>query len=180
MKKGDCFLCPGEKCRTLYYLTDVDGDKCSALTIYINQNTIQAMEWEDEFELDFPEDIIMMPSSMYDTIKQLMLDCIDDMHKILWDEALDIEFEIEPNALYTDGSYIYRMTEIKEDRWHYKLFRIERENISYNWNGNENVDTTKRGKRPITDETLGKVQKRFEVLQDTIAQHLETSGRGMG
>ena len=70
MKKGDCFLCPGEKCRTLYYLTDIKGSKCWALSIFINQNTVQAMDWIHEYNADFPDDIIMLPSTMYDTIKR--------------------------------------------------------------------------------------------------------------
>lgn len=172
MVKGDCFLCPGEKCRTLYYLTDVYGNKCKAMSIFINQNTVQAMEWENEYNLDLPNDIVMLPSTMYDTIKQLMLDCIDDMHKVLWDEALDIDFELEVGALYTDGAYIYRMMEIKEGKWHYKLFRIERENISYNWSGSSPLDSAKRGLRLITDDTLAKVQKRFNELLVTITQHI--------
>ena len=172
MKKGDCFLCQGEKCRTLYYLTDVYGDKCMALSIYINKDAVQAIECESEYDLDLPNDIVMLPSSMYDTIKQSMLECIEDMHKVLWDEALDVDFELEAGALYSDGAYIYRMMEIKEDRWHYRLFRIESENISYNWSGNAAIDSAKRGLKPITEETLGKVMKRFEELLVTIAQHL--------
>ena len=172
MVKGDCFLCPGENCRTLYYLTDVYGDKCMALSIYINKDAVQAIECESEYDLDLPNDIVMLPSSMYDTIKQSMLECIEDMHKVLWDEALDVDFELEAGALYSDGAYIYRMMEIKEDRCHYRLFRIESENISYNWSGNAAIDSAKRGLKPITEETLGKVMKRFEELLVTIAQHL--------
>ena len=172
MKKGDCILCLGENFRTLYYLTDIKGNKCWALSIFVNENTVQALDWIREYNADMPDDIIMLPSMTYDTIKQLMLDCIDDMHKILWDEALDIDFELEVGALYTNGAYIYRMMEIKEDRWHYKLFRIESENISYNWSGNAALDSAKRGLRPITDDTLTKVHKRFDDLLATIAQHI--------
>ena len=173
MKKGDCFLCSGEKCRTLYYLTSIDKEKSTALSIYIDQNTVRAWEYADEYGLDFPNDIVMQPSSAYNTIKQLMLNCIDDMHNVLYDEALKIDFELEAGALYTDGEYIYRMLEIKEDRWHYKLFRIEREEISNNWSGNSALDTAKRGLRPITEKTLIKVQKRFDDFLSDIAQCLE-------
>jgi hypothetical protein len=92
---------------------------------------------------------------------------------VLYDEALKIDFELEAGALYTDGEYIYKMLEFKEDRWHYKLFRIEREEISNNWSGNSALDTAKRGLRPITEKTLIKVQKRFDDFLSDIAQCLE-------
>ena len=129
MKKGDCFLCPGEKCRTLYYITDVDGSKLWALSVFINQNTVQAMDWIREYDANLPDNIIMLPPSMYDTIKQAMQECMEDMHKTLQEEALRVDFDIEVGALYTNGCSIHRVTEMKDDefghtKWHYKLFRI--------------------------------------------------------
>lgn len=177
MKKGDCFLCPGEKCRTLYYLTEVNGGKCRALSIVVNQDTVQALDWIREYDAIFPDDIIMLPSTMYDTIKKVMQECMEDMHKILQDEALRIDFDIEVGALYTDGCSINRVTEMKDDefghtKWHYKLFRIDNENISMNWSGSAPVDSYKSHRLPITEETLDKLIGRFKILLSTIAQYL--------
>ena len=172
MKKGDCFLYPGEKYQKLYYITEVNGNKCRALSIYINKDTVQAIDCDSEYDLDLPDDIVMLDTSMYNEIKSLMRNCMDDMYKVLWEEALEVDFELEVGALYTDGAYIYRMMEIKENRWHYKLFRIEIENISYNWSGDCCIDDAKRGLRPITDQTLKKVENRFNELLATIDQHL--------
>ena len=177
MKKGDCFLCPGEKCRTLYYITDVKGSKCWALSIFVNQNTVQAMDWIQEYDADLPDDIINLPPSMYDTIKQVMQECMADMHKTLQEEALRVDFDIEVGALYTDGCSIHRVTEMKDDefghtKWHYKLFRIDTENISMNWGGSSPADSYKNHILPITEDTLEKVKARFEILLSNIAQHL--------
>lgn len=177
MKKGDCFLCPGEKCRTLYYLTDVKDDKCWALSIFVNPNTVQALDWIRDYNIDVPDDIIMLPSTMYDTIKKVMQECMEDMYKILQDEALRIDFEVEVGALYTDGCSIHRVTEKKDDefghtKWHYKLFRIDNENISMNWGGSSPADSYKSHILPIREETLNKVKARFEILLSTIVQYL--------
>ena len=90
---------------------------------------IQGLEYASEYDIDLPNDIIVMPTTMYKTIKQLMRECVDEIHIILKSEALDVEYEIEANSRYTDGNYIYTMTLLKDERWHYNLFRVERENI---------------------------------------------------
>jgi len=174
MIKCDCFLCPGEIERTLYFITDVRGNKCDALTIYINPTQVQRFECPLEYDIDLPDDIIMMPKTMYNTIKQLMCECVDEIHNVLKSEALDVEFELEANSLYTDGSYIYTMTHLKNERWYYNLFRVEPENISPDWTGNAPADDyIKNRLRPITNDTLEKVQKLFNKLQRKIARHLE-------
>lgn len=177
MKTGDCILCPGEKCRTLYYITDVDENKIWALSIYVNHNTVQALDLVQGYNADLPDDIIMLPSFMYDTLKKEMRECMEDMHKILQDEAIRVDFNIEVGALYTDGCSIHRVTEMKDDesghaKWHYKLFKIDNENISMNWNGSAPADSYKSGILPITERTLDKVKARFVILQSNIAQHL--------
>ncbi len=173
MIKGDCFLCSGETQRTLYYITDVRGNKCDALSIYISPTQIQGLEYDSEYDIDLPDNIIVMPTTMYKTIKQLMRECVDDIHKILKSEALDVECEIEANSRYTDGNYIYTMTLLKEGRWHYNLFRVECENISPDWTGDAKADDFKDYLRPITNDTFEKVQQCFSNLQEKIAYHLE-------
>lgn len=178
MQKGDCFLCPGEKERTLYYITEITRNRCKALSIYINHNTVQAMDWIREYDIILPKDIRMMPSSMYETIKKLMLECMEDMHKILQKEALRVDFDIEIGKLYTERGAIHRIIELKEDKfghskWHYKLFRIDRENISMNWGGSSPSESYKNHILPITENTLLKIQSRFKLLLATIDQYLE-------
>lgn len=168
--EGDCFLLPGDKCRTLYYITEARDNKCEALSIFIDQNTVRALAYADEYALELPDDIIMLPSSIYDAIKQLMLDCVDDMHKVLWNEALDIDFGLEPGALYTDGANIYRVLEMKDGRWYYDIFRIGEDFIVNNWSGDTSKDASASGLKPITEATLDKVQKRFDDLLYSINQ----------
>ena len=92
--KGDCFLCQGDDCGTLYSIVDIVHNKCWAKSIFIDGHNLQALECANEYDLEMPNDVVMLPSSMYDTIKQLMLNCVNDVHKILEDEALEIDFEL--------------------------------------------------------------------------------------
>lgn len=173
MVKGDCFLCPGETQRTLYYITDVRGNKCDALRIYINPTQVQGLEYANEYDIDLPDDVIVMPTTMYAIIKQLMRECVEEIHKILQTEALNVEFDIEENSHYTNGKYIFTMTHLKDERWHFKLFRVECENISPDWTGDAKADDFKDYLRPITNDTFEKVQHCFNNLQEKIAHHLE-------
>jgi hypothetical protein len=175
MDKGECFLYPSESANegTLYYITDVRGNKCDALSIYISPTQIQGLEYSSEYDIDLPDGIIMMPTTMYKTIKHLMRECVEDIHKILQTEALDVEFDIESNSRYTDGRYIYTMTFLKDERWHYNLFRVEKENISPDWKGDAKAEDFKDYLKPITIDTFEKVQNCFNDLKVKIAHHLE-------
>jgi hypothetical protein len=171
--KGDCFLCIGDKCGTLYYITEAKDNKCKALSIFIDQSTVQALEYEDEYYCELSDDIIMLPSSMYDTIKQLMLNCVNDVHKILEDEALEIDFELKPGRLFTNGTDIYTAKEIKDGCWHFDLFRFDEEFVSNNWTASTSQEVSTSTWSPIAVKTLDKVQKRFEELLHAIAQLIE-------
>jgi hypothetical protein len=172
MKVGDCFLCPGETTRTLYCLTKIEGKRCEAFSIYIDSRTLQALDYPSGYDLDLPEDIIMMPSSVYGAIKKLMREYADDIYEMLYSEALDIEFEVKAESVYTDGYHVYRMKELKDGRWNYHLFKIDYENISMDWSGKFSADIIHKHVRPITDATLQKVHLKFNELQIQIAQLL--------
>ena len=171
--QGDCFLCQGEDCGTLYSIVEFVEKKCSAKSIFIDKHTVQALECADEYDLELPNDIVMLPSNTYDTIKVLMLDCVDDMYNILSEETLDVDFELEAGALYTDGVSIYRTIQIKDDRWYYDLFRIGEDFIKDNWTGSCRIDVAKSAFKPITESTYTKIKLRFEKLQQAIAQLID-------
>ena len=171
--EGGCFLIPGDKCGTLHYITEVGDNKCNALSIFIDQNTVQAFEYADEYSFELSDDIIILPSSMYGAIKQLMIEYVDNMSKMLEDEALYIDFELKPGVLFTTGTDIYRALEIKDNCWQFDLFRIDEEFISNNWTASTSQNTATSGWGLITDDTLAKVQKRFEELLHTIAKLIE-------
>ena len=114
--KGDCFLCQGDDCGTLYSIVGIVDNKCWAKSIFIDKHNLQALECANEYDFEIPNDVAMLPSNFYEAIKVLMLDCVDDMHKTLCNEALDVDFKLEADACYTDGVYIYRLGEIKEGR----------------------------------------------------------------
>lgn len=140
---------------------------------------VQGLDFDSEYDIDFdetnvPDDIIYMPSSMYSTIKQIMLDCVEDMNHILYSEAItDEEYELKANSKYTDGVFVYTLKYLADDRWYYDLFRIEEENISPRWRGNGIADSLHDRLRPITENTYQKVLERFNSLQTLIAKHLE-------
>jgi hypothetical protein len=160
--KGDCFLCIGDKCGTLYYITEARDNKCKALSIFIDQSTVQALEYEDEYYCELSDDIIMLPSSMYDTIKQLMLNCVNDVHKILEDEALEIDFELKPGTLFTNGTDIYTAKEIKDGCWHFDLFRFDEEFVS---NSTE-FETVEEYRNSIKDRLTKEANDRADIELD--------------
>ena len=128
-------MCQGDDCGTLYSIVGIVDNKCWAKSIFIDKHNLQALECTNEYDIEIPNDVVMLPSNSYEAIKVLMLDCVDDIHKTLCNEAIDVDFKLEADACYTDGVYIYRLGEIKEGSWHYNLFRIEEENILTNWSG---------------------------------------------
>ena len=171
--KGDCFFSQGEECGTLYYIVEVVGEKCYALSICISENYINADDYACEYGLELPNDVIMLPSKVYDAIKAMILDCGKEINKLLRDEALDIDFELKVGALYTNGAFIYRFVEKRDDCWHYDLFYIDSETIANNWSGNISDDVAKNVLKPISISTYTRVQQRFEKLQQAIAQLIE-------
>ena len=171
--KGDCFLCQGDDCGTLYSIVDIVDNKCWAKSIFIDGHNLQALECANEYDLEMPNDVVMLPSSMYDTIKQLMLNCVNDVHKILEDEALEIDFELKPGTLFTNGTDIYTAKEIKDGNWHFDLFRFDEGFVSNNWTASTSQEVSTSTWSPIAVKTLDKVQKRFEELLHAIAQLIE-------
>lgn len=92
---------------------------------------------------------------------RLMLNCVNDVHKILEDEALEIDFELKPGTLFTNGADIYTAKEIKDGCWYFDLFRFDEEFVSNNWTASTSQEVSTSNWSPIAVKTLDKVQKRF-------------------
>lgn len=164
MNKKDCILCKGSEQSTLYYIVDCDDEYLYALSVYIGPRMVQGLEYPSRYNKTLPDDIVIMPSETYDKAKKLMCQYVKKIHAVLCKEYLKDKEELALNHTYTDGAYIYTMTEFNGERWFYNLFRVENENISPEWHGNAKADDLD-GLLPIADSTVTKVYQLYEELQ---------------
>ena len=172
MKKGDCILCPGEKERTLYYITNVRGDKCEALKIYISSAQIQALDYPNEYDIDLPDNVVFLPSDTYKKVKGIIKEYVIKMRGIIKKEVIRGDFEIIAGYTYTQRGFIYTMDHIEDNRWYYKVFRIEEEFVSPHWTGNASIDSLKDYLLPISEKTIDKVLRLYNSLQKDITDIL--------
>lgn len=172
MKKGDCILCPGEKERTLYYITNVREDKCEALRIYISSVQIQALEYSNEYDIDLPDNFVFLPSDTYKKVKGIIKEYVFKMREIIKNEVIRGDFKIIAGHTYTQRGFIYTMDHIEDNRWYYKVFRIEDAFVSPHWIGNAPVDVLKDSLLPLSDKTMDIVLSLYNSLLKDIVDLL--------
>ena len=164
MKKGDCFLCPGEKASTLYYITSAKGKKCWALSIYYGPEQVQALNFDKQYDKELPDDIICLRSDTYKKLRELITSYVDKMHSFLCENAMKQKQELRINHSYVYRGYIYTLREFNDGKWCYDLFRIEPENVCSKWTGCGSIDLD-CSIYPISDENVKKVKIMLEKLQ---------------
>ena len=164
MKKGDCFLCPGEKASTLYYITSAKGKKCWALRIYYGPEQVQALNFDKQYDKELPDDIICLRSDTYKKLRELITSYVDKMHSFLCENAMKQKQELRINHSYVYRGYIYTLREFNDGKWCYDLFRIEPENVCSKWTGCGSIDLD-CSIYPISDENVKKVKIMLEKLQ---------------
>ena len=164
MKKGDCFLCPGEKESTLYYITSAKGKKCWALRIYYGPDQVQALNIDEQYNKELPNDIICLRSNTYKKLKDLINSYVDKMHSFLYENAMKQKQELKINQSYVYRGYIHTLRKFVNGRWYYDLFRIEPENVCSKWTGDGSIDLDD-SIYPISEENVEKVQLMLDDLQ---------------
>ena len=170
MKKSDCFLMQGatlEEPMTLYYITDMNKDKIRALSIFINDDMVQGLDDDSEYDNDIPEEAIPRPSWAYEGVKRSMKTFVNKIKAYIKDRVIEGDFQIEIGGHYYDG-HIHTVTEIGEERVKYKLFRLEDENISPSWSGDAPFDSIKDYCLPISEQTYQEVLQVYQNYVDNL------------
>lgn len=170
MRKSDCFIMQGASIKdpmTLYYITEMNKDKIRALSICINDNMVQGLEDDSEYDNEIPKEAITLPSGTYEKAKSSMRLFLEDVKTFLNNHVIKEVFQIKIGGHYYDG-YIHTITDIDEERVKYKLFRLEEENISPSWTGDAPVDSIKNYCFPISEQTYNEVLKRYQSFVDSL------------
>jgi len=163
MKKGDCFIMKGSTINdpmTLYYITDEYDDKLCALSICINNQMVQGLDYDNEYDNDIPEEAVVLSPDTYSHVKESMKVFLKETKSFIEENIEQGDFELQVGHHYYDG-YIHTITEIGETRAKYNLFRLEEENISPYWTGDGNIDTLHKYCLPIPEKVYQDVKQRY-------------------
>ncbi|MBR1792483.1 MAG: hypothetical protein IJ764_02440 [Bacteroidales bacterium] len=131
-KIGDCFLMKGltiNEPMTLYYITDINGDKIQALSIYVHDKMVQGLDVANEYDDEIPTDAILLPEGTYDRVKESMNKFVEETTSYLQAHCNRKGFKVRIGGHYWDR-HIETITEINGNKTKYDLFRFETENIS--------------------------------------------------
>ena len=173
MKTGDCFLMKGEDCSTLYLLTNVEDSTCTAKRIFIHSmDGLQAMDFEDEYDLPIPEDAIWLPN-IYGEIRTKMKETGQRIWKILNKSYLKEDYDFEVNKYYVDTFGILKFYAIEDGRCKCRMFRIDDENVYMGWTNDFNVNTSKGCIYPLLPEAVVQAKKELRLLIDVVSALLD-------
>ena len=112
---------------------------------------------------------MFLPSDTYKKVKGIIKEYVLKMREIIKKEVIRGDFEIIAGHTYTQRGFIYTMDHIEDNRWYYKLFRIEEEFVSPHWTGNAQIDSLKDSLLPLSDKTMDKVLRLYNSLLKDIA-----------
>ena len=174
MTVGDCIILIGsskDEPMTIYRILGVRGDKIDALSILIKKGQIMGWDFPSEYDNDIPDGVILLPCDTYAKVKQQMKDFYIQSCKYIQANLINAEFEIEIGKHYCDR-FIYTVTKIEDGRVHYNVFRIEPENISPCWIGEERMDGIKESWRPISNELYEELLSRYKKFVSQLQEYL--------
>ena len=174
MTTGDCFIMIGssqDKPMTMYKIDSVRDDKIDAFSILIKNEQIMGWDFPDVYDNDIPEKAILLPPDTYAAVKQQMEDFYVQSRKLIQENLVDGDFEVEIGRRYCYRS-IRTVTKIEENRVYYDLFRIDPENISPCWTGNERADGIQDRWRPIKDGLYEELLRRYRIFVAQLQERL--------
>ncbi len=176
MTTGDCFIMLGSSKKepmTLYRIDSVRGDKIEAFSILIKKEQIIGLDFPDEYDNDIPEESIELPRDTYDNVKQRMEDFVTHSCKLIRENLVGGDFEIELGKRYVYRG-IYTITKLENQRAYYDLFRIDTEIISPCWSGDINTDGIKEMLKPINEGVYQELLCRYKSFVTQLQEYLFT------
>ncbi|MBR6285438.1 MAG: hypothetical protein IKR18_00380 [Bacteroidaceae bacterium] len=177
LKAGDCVLMKGltnDEPMTLYYVTDVKGDKMYALRIYVHDSMVQGLEYVGEYDNKISDKAIFLSNGTYGRVKESMRLFLEETRNYLRTHCNRNNFKV-----MVGGNYWYRgietIKEIDGNKTKYDLFRFEMENISPCWSGEGFVDDIESQGAEVTDEVFEEVKRRYRQYVSNLRESLVKS-----
>lgn len=165
MKKNDCFLVKGETMdepMTVYHIIDIQQDKLWAQTLLVKSEMVHGWPTPNEYDNNIPEDAILLPPDAWEWGKEEMISFIEETSDYLRKVAIREKPQIKVGGHYVGGrGFIHTVTEIREKRIKYRVFRLDEDDISPCWQGEDDFDTTERW-YAISEETYKEVLHRYD------------------
>ncbi len=155
----------------MYKIDSVREDKMDAFSILIKKEQIMGWDFPNEYDNDIPEEAILLPQDTYAKVKQRMEDFYVQSRQLIQENLVDGDFEIEMGRRYFYRS-IHTVTKIEENRVYYDLFRIDPENISPIWTGNECRDGIQDRWQPIKDGLYEELLQRYKIFVAQLQERL--------
>lgn len=168
MKAGDCILLKGDTHSTLFRVMEVSDISFVAKRMFIHsRDGIQAMDFEDEYDLPIPDEAILIPN-IYDEIREKMKETGKKIWEILNKSYLEDDYEFEVGKYYVDMFGIKKSYAIEGGRCKCRMFRVDDENVYMGWTGDFNVSTSKGHVYPLLPEAVLQAKQELRLLIDDV------------
>ncbi len=159
---------------TLYQIGSVRGEKIEAFSILIKKSQIMAWDFPYEYDNNIPEKAFPLPRDTRIKVKQQLADFSAKALELISKNTEDGDINIEVGKRYYSGRSINSVTKTENGRVYYNAFRIDPENISPCWAGDERIEWAKEDWLPITEELYETLLSRYKTLVATLQKQLFT------
>lgn len=173
-KIGDCFLMHGstiEEPMTLYLVKKIIDEKIIALSVLIKKQMVQSWDpWDsiNTYDNDIPNEAVFLPKETFDIVTKKKMDFLEEIWNYIETNLVEniSKTKIEVGKHYYNRGFIYTIDSIGEERFKSQVFRLERENISPYWSGDDRIECGEDYKL-IKDGVYEEVKHRYDdFVQD--------------
>ena len=168
MKAGDCIILKKEIHSTLFRVMEVGDTAFVAKRMFIHSiDGIQAMDFEDEYDLPLPDNALLIPN-IYDEIREKMKESGLRIWDILNKSYLKGDYDFEVNKYYVDSFGIMKSYAIEDGRCKCRRFRVDDENVYMGWTSDFNVSTSKEHIYPLLPDAVEQAKQELRLLIDSV------------
>lgn len=174
METNDCFLMRGKKITdpmAVYCITGISGGKMWMKRLYVGDAMVQGWPTSGTSAKTIPEEAIPLPSDSWQWGKSQMLSFLDEIYAYLKDNVTEKRSKFEVGEHYTGHGGIKTVTEIGNGKIKYDLFRLDEDDISPCWRGEEGLCDTDCW-YAISEESFNEVSRRYKELLSILRTRL--------